>query len=129
MLKPIDSPLIEGLPDCRLPYTEAVLLETLRLSSFFALGVPHRMIADTEFHGYFLPKGVTVISNLYRFLNEDETFVIHREAFMPFSTGRRQCLGKSLAMDAIFLFLTDILPKFNIAHDPNQPVLNIETNV
>ncbi|ODM89469.1 Methyl farnesoate epoxidase [Orchesella cincta] len=48
-----------------LPYTEAILLETLRLASVFPLGAPHRMIADTIFHGYFLPEDTTIIANLY----------------------------------------------------------------
>ncbi|ODM92810.1 Methyl farnesoate epoxidase [Orchesella cincta] len=48
-----------------LPYTEAILLETLRLSSITPLGVPHRMVEDTMFHGYLLPKDVTIIAGLY----------------------------------------------------------------
>jgi len=64
------------------------------------------MIADTIFHGYFLPKDATVIAHLYtihhdqkiwgqdsnqfrpeRFLNEDQTQVIRHEALLPFSAG------------------------------------------
>ncbi|ODM59408.1 Methyl farnesoate epoxidase, partial [Orchesella cincta] len=48
-----------------LPYTEAVLMETLRLSSITPLGVPHQMLADTVFHGFFLPKGATVLASQF----------------------------------------------------------------
>ncbi|ODM87784.1 Cytochrome P450 1A1 [Orchesella cincta] len=60
------------------------------------------MTEDTMFHGYLLPKDVTVISNLYaihhdpkiwgedfnefrpeRFLSEDKTRVVYHEALMP----------------------------------------------
>ncbi|ODM87155.1 Methyl farnesoate epoxidase [Orchesella cincta] len=129
-----------------LPYTEATLLEILRLSSIAPLGLPHRMLADTMFHGYFLPKDVAVFSNLYaihhdptiwgedvnefrpeRFLSEDETRVIHHEALMPFSVGRRACIGEVFARESLFLFLASILHRFNIESDPECLVLAVET--
>jgi len=129
----------------RLPYIEAIILETLRMSSILALGGPHRMAADTMFHGYLFPKDVTVISTLHtihhdqqiwgphantfrpeRFLNQDETQVIRHEALMPFSVGRRVCPGKDLASDTLFLFIANILHKFNISPDPKCPVVDTE---
>ncbi|ODM89471.1 Methyl farnesoate epoxidase [Orchesella cincta] len=129
-----------------LPYTEAVILETLRLSSIAPLGFPHRLLVDTMFHGYHLPKDVTVMAGLYtihhdpkiwgedanefqpeRFLNENKTRVIHHEALMAFSTGRRVCLGEGLARDTSFLFIASILQRFNIGPDPEYPVTKIET--
>ncbi|ODM86535.1 Cytochrome P450 2J6 [Orchesella cincta] len=130
-----------------LPYIEAILLETFRLSSIVAMGVPHRMLADTMFHGYFLPKGATVIANLYaihhdtktwgpdvnefrpeRFLNEDETQVVRHDSLIPFSAGRRQCLGEGLARDSLFLFVASILQKFVIEPDPACPYVDIDTS-
>ncbi|ODM87553.1 Farnesoate epoxidase [Orchesella cincta] len=129
-----------------LPWTEAIVLETLRLSSIAPLGVPHLMLADTMFHGYFLPKDVTVIAGLYtihhdpkiwgedvnefrpeRFLNGDKTQVIQNEALVPFSTGRRVCIGEGLAKNTLFLFIANTLKKFNIEPDPVCPVLEVET--
>ncbi|ODM89326.1 Cytochrome P450 1A2, partial [Orchesella cincta] len=128
-----------------LPYTEAVLLETLRLSSIVPLGLPHRMVKDTIFHDYFLPKNVTVISNLWaihhdpkiwgddvnefrpeRFLSDNNTRVIRHEALMPFSAGRRQCLGEGLARDTMFLFLANILQKFCIEKEPGCSAFKVE---
>ncbi|ODM89325.1 Methyl farnesoate epoxidase [Orchesella cincta] len=129
-----------------LPYIEAIVMETLRLSSIVPLGIPHQLIADTEFHGYLLPKGITLMPNLYtihhdkkiwgedanlfrpeRFLDEDETRVVHNDALIPFSAGRRQCLGEGLARDTIFLFIASILQNFDIGPDPKSPVLDMET--
>ncbi|ODM98566.1 Farnesoate epoxidase [Orchesella cincta] len=128
-----------------LPYTEAILLETLRLSGVAPLGAPHRMTADTLFKGYFLPKDLTVISDLYtihhdpkiwgqdanvfrpeRFLNEAGDAVVRHEAFAAFSFGRRQCIGEGFARDALFLFIASILHKFNIDPDPDSPVVDTE---
>ncbi|ODM87857.1 Vitamin D 25-hydroxylase [Orchesella cincta] len=145
-LKAIVSDLFFAGSETRLPYTEAIVLETLRLSSIAALGVPHQLIADTEFHGYFLPKGITIMANLYtihhdkkiwgedanlfrpeRFLNEDETRVVYNDALIPFSAGRRQCLGESLAKDTLFLFIASILQNFLIGPDPDCPVSDMQT--
>ncbi|ODM89328.1 Cytochrome P450 2J6 [Orchesella cincta] len=141
-----DCPVVDIKPLSGLPYTEAIVLETLRLSSIIAIGVPHRMLVDTVFHGHFLPKDVIIIFNLHaihhdpkiggqdansfrpeRFLSEDETRVISNEALVPFSTGRRQCIGDSLAKDTMFLFVASILQKFSILQDPETPVFNVET--
>jgi len=103
------------------------------------------MIADTTFHGYFLPKNVTVMSDLYtihhdqkiwgqdantfrpeRFLNEDQTQVIRHAALMPFSIGKRVCMGKDFANDTMFLFIANILHKFSINPDPECPVVDME---
>jgi hypothetical protein len=46
-----------------MPYTEALIAETLRYSTITPQGVQHRAIRDQEFHGYLIPKD-TVIKNI-----------------------------------------------------------------
>ncbi|ODM98555.1 Methyl farnesoate epoxidase [Orchesella cincta] len=145
MQKELDKVLGEPgsrLPSCEdrplLPFTEAVAMEVLRLDPVAPFGVPHKMRQDMEFHGHFLPKGATVWANIYgihhdpnvwgddveefkpeRFLNDDGTKVIRRDAFIPFSIGRRACPGMPLALDTLFLFLSSIFHRFNVEPDPD----------
>lgn len=37
-------------------YTEAVLLETLRMSSVAAIGIPHMALEDARLGSYLIPK-------------------------------------------------------------------------
>ncbi len=49
----------------RMPLVQATLLEIQRLADVVPLAVPHTTLEDTEFMGYRLPQGTTVMPNLY----------------------------------------------------------------
>ncbi|KAM3603484.1 uncharacterized protein V6R79_023301 [Siganus canaliculatus] len=118
-----------------LPFTDAVIHETQRLANIVPMALPHRTSQDISFQGHFLKKGTTVYplltSVLYdesewerpydfhpaHFLNKDGKFV-KRDAFMPFSAGRRVCLGESLARMELFIFFTSLLQHFRFTPPP-----------
>lgn len=117
-----------------MPYTQSVMHEVLRDSSFVPFSIFHKTSDDTEIGGYFVPKDTMIIPNLHavhhdpenwdgdasfrpeRFLNEKGEFQ-RNENFMAFSTGKRACLGESLARDEYFIFLTTLFQKFHVSVD------------
>jgi len=130
-----------------MPYTEALIAETLRFSSIAPVGVQHRVLSDTEFSGHFFPKETLITPNAHyihhdpliwgdpenfrpeRFMSPDEKTFKKHEALMPFSTGRRQCLGETLARDSLFLFSTNIFQRFSIEFDKTGPDNGFESEV
>ncbi|GAB1299655.1 Cytochrome P450 [Apodemus speciosus] len=128
----------EMADQARLPYTNAVIHEVQRFGDILPLGVPHKTSRDIEVQGFLIPKGTTLVTNLSSVL-KDETvwekplcfhpehfldaqghFVKH-EAFMPFSAGRRACLGEPLARMELFLFFTCLLQRFSFSVPDGQP--------
>lgn len=126
------------------PYTEAVLSEILRFSNLAPMGVFHTALEDTTFHGFDIEKGTIIIGNHYsahfdksvwgdpenfrpeRFLSSDGTTVKKNENLIPFSTGRRQCLGEQLARDTLYIFVTNIFQRFQVLPDPKEPNPSLE---
>jgi len=113
----------------RLPYTEAVLLETQRIGDVIPVPFSHETLAPVTVGGYRLPAGLDVIANMYsvhqnpqlfpqpnefrpeRFLDADGKFRPDNNV-MPFPTGKRQCPGEALARDELFLFLTCFMQNY-----------------
>ena len=124
------------LPELRdeqdLPFVKAVLHETHRMASVVYLGVS-RFTTDniTLDSGDVIPEGSTILPNLYAimrdgrfFENPDmfspERFITANGSFapdkhvIPFGSGKRLCLGQSLAEKEYFLFFTGLLQLFNV---------------
>lgn len=113
-----------------MPYTEAVISEVQRFGSVLPLGVPHRARVNSTIGEYMIPKGSIIFANLHyihheeiwgdpgnfrpeRFFSDDHTCKAH-PALVPYSSGRRQCLGEGLAKASIFLFITTIFQNFDV---------------
>ncbi|XP_059152571.1 cytochrome P450 2D15-like [Physella acuta] len=128
----------------QLKYLNAFIMETLRFSSTIPFSVTHVCSQDTVLNGFTIPKDAQVIPNLYAVLHDEiiwgdpENFrperfldeqgnLIKREELIPFSIGRRICLGESLAKMELFLFLSSMFERFEFLSDkPNQSISKIE---
>ncbi|KAJ0061348.1 hypothetical protein NL108_016183 [Boleophthalmus pectinirostris] len=118
-----------------MPFTDAVIHETQRFANIVPMSLPHKTSRDITFQGHFIKRGTQVwpllTSVLYdesewekphsfhpdHFLHKDGTFR-KRDAFMPFSAGRRICLGESLARMELFIFFVTLVQSFRFTAPP-----------
>ncbi|KAJ8093033.1 hypothetical protein AAF712_002388 [Marasmius tenuissimus] len=123
------TPNIEDRP--RLPYLEAVFRETLRWSPVAPVGVFKAASADDVVEGYVIPKGTTIIGNIWA-MTRDETMYPDPESFKPerflnddgtcneddvsiaFGFGRRICPGRHMASATLWMAMTSVLSSFEI---------------
>ncbi|NXY71611.1 CP2K6 protein, partial [Glareola pratincola] len=118
----------------QMPYTDAVVHEIQRFANILPLNLPHETTADVTLKGYSIPKGTYIVPLLASVLRDKtqwekpdmfypEHFLdasgkfVKKDAFMPFSAGRRTCAGETLAKMELFLFFTSLLQRFTF-HPP-----------
>ncbi|EJD42956.1 cytochrome P450 [Auricularia subglabra TFB-10046 SS5] len=132
-----------------LPYVSAILLEVIRLYPVLPLGVSHRVMEDDEYNGMRIPKGTTILANVWSILR-DKRYYDDPEEFKPerylkngvidlkntvpdprgplFGFGRRICPGRHFAEATAWLSMATMLACFEITcaedSDGNQIVPN-----
>jgi cytochrome P450 len=119
-----------------MPFCRAFIYEVFRYISNGSLGLPHLVTKDIQVDQYRFKKDDILLSNIWfihhdphfwenpwefnpeRFLGSDGTLLPASHAKMrriaTFSVGRRICPGKDIALNRIFLYLTNILQKFDL---------------
>ncbi|XP_055608121.1 probable cytochrome P450 305a1 [Uranotaenia lowii] len=114
-----------------LPYSEAVTMEVQRFFPVAAISGPRRATRDIKMGGYTIPKNTTVFVDLKsvhmdpeywqkpeefnpeRFFDQNGNLV-HSERLIPYSLGKRKCLGDTLAKASIFSFFVGVMERFEI---------------
>ncbi|ESO10280.1 hypothetical protein HELRODRAFT_122007, partial [Helobdella robusta] len=129
-------PSLEDKP--KLLITEACTLEVMRIKTLAPTGFPRMTLRDVEVDGVLIPKNVTVLANLYsahmdpdvwnepekfnieRFLNKDRTELVNKSHVIPFSIGKRSCIGEPLARQELFLVVSTLIQQFQILPPEGQ---------
>ena len=125
-------------------YCRAFLLELLRYTSVLSLSVSHRAVHDETIQGHRVPKDTRIFVNIYG-LHHDAEFwkdpeIIRPERYlddagellpadhpnrkhtMPFGAGPRVCVGETLAMMRLFIWVTTLVNRFRVdPSDDNDP--------
>ena len=135
----IDRELGSKLPDQddmpRLPYVLATIMEIQRVSFVAAGSLPHMSTEDLTIEGYKIPKGSFFVINIRKFMHDPATFsdpdkfdperflerdgsVKKYDQFVPFSLGKRMCMGDALAKQELFIFFTMLLQQLNFSETP-----------
>lgn len=113
-----------------MPFMEATLLETQRMCNVIPL--VHRVVTeDTSLGPYHIQKGDVMVMNTYsihmdekvwgdphvfrpeRFLDENGC-VNNLSSFLPFGTGKRVCIGETLARHTMFTFITAMMQRYEL---------------
>ncbi|XP_072043283.1 cytochrome P450 2U1-like [Amphiura filiformis] len=127
----------------QMPFTRAALLEVQRHVALLPLSTFHTASAETTLRGYRIPKGATIVSNIYavmrdpvafpepdrfnpeRFINEAGEYLA-KEEVCPFGVGRRICTGKQLAKMELFIFFTHLLHRYSLVKPDDAPPITFE---
>ncbi|RXG68177.1 cytochrome P450 2L1 [Armadillidium vulgare] len=122
-----------------LPYTEAFIHEVFRMSSV-AVSPTRTAIADTNIGPYVIPKGAWIMGRLIsihhdpkywdsphefrpeRFLNADGNFEVPVKGFAPFGSGRRLCIGETIARMHLFVYITKLVQNFTFECPPGEKI-------
>ncbi|XP_048506646.1 probable cytochrome P450 305a1 isoform X4 [Athalia rosae] len=120
----------------KLPYTEAVMTESQRISTVAPIIGPRCVLQDTNLLGYDIPKGATVLVNVASiYMNPEyypepdkfnpERFIknglyVPDENLVFFGKGRRRCPGESLARSSTFLLFAGVIQHYRLLPVPGE---------
>ncbi|KAJ3896443.1 cytochrome P450 [Lentinula edodes] len=123
----------------QLPYVRAIVKEVLRWQPAVPLAVPHVVMEDDWYEGYFIPKGTTIIPNVWSMNRDKDIYGPDADQFRPerflqqhdsgmnaqiftlraeyekdgghcaYGFGRRACAGRHVADNALFINICTIL--------------------
>ncbi|GAB6029784.1 hypothetical protein CHUAL_005499 [Chamberlinius hualienensis] len=128
------------------PYTEAVICEIHRVVSLTPVNL-RRNIKETTLHGYYIPKDTVILANLWavhndpKLWNDPENFrperfigangeLIQHPYLIPFSLGKRACVGEQLAKMQLYLYFTSLLQRFTfVSRNGQKPSLDVNRSI
>ncbi|KAK6754913.1 hypothetical protein RB195_013721 [Necator americanus] len=122
-----------------LPYLNAVINEIQRMANLVPLNLIHETTRDASAGKWCLPAKTAVVAQISTVLYEEKIFpepltfnpsrfiddsgkLKKIDELIPFSIGKRQCLGEGLAKMELFLFIANLFNRFELSSiDPKNP--------
>ncbi|XP_037015269.2 steroid 17-alpha-hydroxylase/17,20 lyase isoform X2 [Artibeus jamaicensis] len=129
---------------------EATIREVLRIRPVAPTLIPHKAVTDSSIGEFAIDEGTNVIINLWalhhnkeewhqpdqfmpeRFLDPTGSqLILPSLSYLPFGAGPRSCVGENMARQALFLFLSWMLQRFDleVSDDGQLPSLEGTPNV
>ena len=125
----------------KLCFTEATILEVLRIVTPTKFAIPHYTLTDTKLKGYDIDKETVVIVNLHS-VHHDKDYWVNPEVFqpdrfltkdkklnsekcnrvIPFGVGRRRCIGEHLAKLELFLLFSNVMQRCSFSPADGEPM-------
>ncbi|PHH92770.1 hypothetical protein CDD83_5176 [Cordyceps sp. RAO-2017] len=125
--------LLQGLP-----HLNAVVYETLRLNPAVpsaGLRLPPR--GGVAVNGVWIPENTTIVTPQYSLMRDERYFdrpeewiperfttrpelILNKDAFVPWSIGRRSCIGKNLSLMEIRVAAALLLTEFDFEFAPGE---------
>ncbi|KAK7500081.1 hypothetical protein BaRGS_00008628 [Batillaria attramentaria] len=138
------APSMRDKPE--LTYVEATVMEVLRKANVGPFAIQHGLSRDVTFHGYTIPKDAVVLPFQETALTDPEMWdeptafrperfigadgkLLKPDPFIPFSIGRRVCLGESLARMELFLYLATMIQHFRFLPPEDGQLPSLEGNL
>ncbi|KAH7907191.1 cytochrome P450 [Hygrophoropsis aurantiaca] len=116
-----------------LPYIEAIIREVARWQPLAPLAVPHAATNSDVYEGFYIPKGATVIANVWA-MSRNEALYPRATEFIPerfldakgqllnaealtiaFGFGRRSCPGRHFADASLYIVIASTLALFEFS--------------
>ncbi|KAF1753434.1 hypothetical protein GCK72_019991 [Caenorhabditis remanei] len=121
-----------------LPYMNAVINESQRCANIVPINLFHATTKDTVIAGYPIKQGTGVIAQISTVMLDEKTFpepytfnpgrfidengkLKKVEELVPFSIGKRQCLGEGLARMELFLFISNFFNRYQVSPSSEGP--------
>eukprot|EP00058_Branchiostoma_floridae_P028116 XP_002613607.1 hypothetical protein BRAFLDRAFT_93650 [Branchiostoma floridae] len=138
-LASLSGQLISVFPFLRFVPGEATVMEVQRVRTTVPMGLPHATTQHVKLGQFDLPAGTQVLTNLYslhtdpaywpdpdrfdpdRFLDGEGHVIGKPHSFMPFSGGRRVCLGEQLAKMELILLFCGLMQNFTFKLPEGAP--------
>ncbi|CAD5221443.1 unnamed protein product [Bursaphelenchus okinawaensis] len=121
-----------------LHYVNAFVNEAQRCASILPINLPHQTTRNVEIDGKMLPKGTIILPQISAIMHDPEVFdspsTFNPDRFIdengrfkqideviPFSIGKRACLGEGFARMEVFLITANLLNRYRISVGDKPP--------